>query len=80
MNTINRTFSLPRGIDEKLRFFIRNRELSKFVASAIQEKLADQENNLNEEYYLANADEGQKQAMQDFSCTLFDGLGEHNEW
>lgn len=38
------------------------------------------EERLEDEYTLANTEDGQLNTMNDFMCTLFDGLGEHNEW
>ena len=38
------------------------------------------EEELAEEYERATSCQGQRDCILDFECTLYDGLGEHNEW
>lgn len=69
--TVNQTFSLPIAVSHDLHAYVKRREMSRFVASAICKELEATKNNLREAYKQANSDEGQKEAG-DWEDTLAD--------
>jgi hypothetical protein len=74
--TINQTFSLPSASSEALHAYVKRREMSRFVAEAIEDKLKAKKEKLRQAYLIANEDAGQLEATHDWEVTLADGLDE----
>jgi len=53
-----------------LHMFVKRREMSRFVADAVKQKLEVKKNDLREAYLAANEDEGQQEVLQDWEVTL----------
>jgi len=70
----NQTFSLPVTISKDLKFLVKTRERSHFVADAISEKLEAKKQELREAYISMNKDSGQIEAMKEWENTLADGI------
>lgn len=71
--TINQTFSIPCEISKELHTYIKRREMSRFVSEAIRKELESKKKKLRQAYLMANMDEGQIEATQDWQGTLADG-------
>lgn len=81
MNTINRTFSIPKDLDEELHMFIPQRGMSRFVSDSLRSALKEKSEQLAKDYSEAWANEEQRDVIKDWDCTLTDGLeDEKNEW
>lgn len=74
--TVNQTFSLPADVSQELHAYVKRREMSRFVAEAIRKELEMKKEELRQAYLLANEDEGQNEALNDWQGTLGDGLDE----
>jgi hypothetical protein len=75
MKTINQTFSLP-DISRELYAYVKRREMSRFVAEAIRKELEAKKEELRQAYLIANEDEGQLDAINEWQGTLGDGIDE----
>lgn len=75
--TINQTFSLPADVSQELHAYVKRREMSRFVAEAIRKELEAKKKELRQAYLMANEDEGQIEATNDWQGTLGDST---NEW
>lgn len=74
--TINQTFSLPVEISQELYSYVKRREMSRFVAEAIRKELEAKKEELRKAYLMANEDEGQLEATNEWEGTIGDGLDE----
>lgn len=57
---------------EALHAYVKRREMSRFVAEAIEEKLHAKKEELRQAYIMANEDAGQVEATHDWEITLAD--------
>ena len=71
---------MPIDVDRDLHVLVRRRSISQFVAESVRKSLSQLGDELLKEYAEANKDEGQKEAMKDWSSTTADGLGADNDW
>ncbi|PJD97903.1 MAG: hypothetical protein CK425_01880 [Parachlamydia sp.] len=76
VKTINQTFSLPLEISQELHTYVKRREMSRFVSDAIRKELEAKKEELRQAYLMANEDEGQAEATDDWQGTLADGADE----
>lgn len=76
IRTVNQTFSLPIELSSDLHAYVKHRERSRFVAEAIRKELEAKKEELRKAYLAANEDEGQNEAIEDWSGTLGDGVDE----
>lgn len=74
--TVNQTFSLPIEVTQELHTYIKARERSRFVAEAIRIGLTAKKEELRKAYLLANEDEGQREATEEWESTVGDGSRE----
>ena len=80
MGTVNRTYSMPIDVDRDLHVLVKPRNISRFVAESVKQRLARLSDKLSKEYAAANKDAGQKEAMKDWESTISDGLEAGNDW
>jgi hypothetical protein len=74
--TINQTFSLPLDVSQELHAYVKRREMSRFVSDAIRKELDTKKEELRQAYLMANEDEGQIEATEEWQGTLADGADE----
>ena len=74
--TINQTFSIPLDVSNELHTYIKRREMSRFVSEAIRKELSYKKDELRKAYLMANTDEGQKEATDEWQGTLADNTDE----
>jgi len=72
LKTVNQTFSLPTDLSAELHAYVKHREMSRFVADAVRDKLKSKKEELSKAYRMANKDAGQKEAAE-WEGTLADG-------
>lgn len=73
-STVNLTFSIPTELSQELHTYVKKRGASRFVAEAIKRALEEKKNKLKNEYLMANDDEGQREAAEDWDSTIGDGI------
>lgn len=70
--TINQTFSLPADVSQELHAYVKRREMSRFVADAIRKELEAKKEELRKAYQMANDDEGQLEAINEWEGSIGD--------
>lgn len=70
--TANHTFSIPLDVLQDLHTYVKRREMSHFVTSAIRKELSSKKDYLKSSYRIANEDLSQNEAFQDLDSTILD--------
>lgn len=73
MKNINVTFSIPPEMHKSLQKLVGRRNMSKFVAKALETALETKKLELKKEYIQAADDKGQKEALDDWSALETEG-------
>ncbi len=73
MKNINVTFSIPPEMHKSLQKLVGRRNMSKFVAKALETALEAKRMELKQEYIEASKDEGHNEAMRDWSALEAEG-------
>ena len=63
-------------MSQELHSYVKRREMSRFVADAIRKELETKKEELRQAYLMANEDEGQIEATEEWQGTLSDGADE----
>jgi hypothetical protein len=73
MKNINVTFSIPPEMHKSLQKIVGRRNMSKFVAKALEVALEAKKMELKKEYIEASNDKGHKEAMEDWAALENEG-------
>ena len=73
MKNVNVTFAIPPEMHKSLQKLVGRRNMSKFVAQALETALEAKKLELKKEYIEASQDKGHKEAQEDWSILETEG-------
>lgn len=67
------TFNMSTDLHNELKMFVGNKQMSKFVSLAVEEKLKKLEQDLKNSYLEAKQDKSRNKELNDWSITDIEG-------